>query len=92
LEGKLTLPLIRALAAQPTLRAAVDDVRSGEGGGAPAAQALADAVRASGTCDGVRALAREETSRALAALEALPPSAARDLLGGVARELASRAA
>jgi octaprenyl-diphosphate synthase len=92
LEGKLTLPLIRALAAQPTLGAAVDDVRSGEGGGAPAAQALADAVRASGTCDGVRDLAREETSRALAALEALPPSAARDLLGGVARELASRAA
>ena len=45
-----------------------------------------------GTCDGVRALAREETSRALAALEALPPSAARELLGGVARELASRAA
>jgi octaprenyl-diphosphate synthase len=92
LEGKLTLPLIRALAAQPTLGAAVEDVRSSEGGGAPAAQALADAVRASGTCDGVRALAREETSRALAALEALPPSVARDLLGGVARELASRAA
>jgi octaprenyl-diphosphate synthase len=92
LEGKLTLPLIRALAAQPTLAAAVEDVRSGEGGGAHAAQVLADAVRASGTCDGVRALAREETSRALAALEALPPSAARDLLGGVARELASRAA
>jgi len=59
---------------------------------AAAAEALAEAVRASGTCEGVRALAREETSRALASLEALPPSAARELLGGVARELASRAA
>jgi len=57
-----------------------------------AAQTLADAVRASGTCEGVRALAREETSRALASLERLPQSAARELLGGVARELASRAA
>jgi octaprenyl-diphosphate synthase len=92
LEGKLTLPLIRTLAAQPILAATVDEVRSGDGGSAPAAQALADAVRASGTCDGVRALAREETSLALAALQALPQSSARDLLGGVARELASRAA
>jgi octaprenyl-diphosphate synthase len=91
-EGKLTLPLIRTLAAQPALGATVDSLRSGAGGAAPAAQALADAVRASGTCDGVRALAREETSRALAGLEKLPPSAARELLAGVARELASRVA
>jgi octaprenyl-diphosphate synthase len=87
-EGKLTLPLIRTLAAQPALATDVDAVRAGD---SPAAQRLADAVRASGTCEGVRALAREETGRALASLEALPPSAARDLLGGVARELASRA-
>jgi octaprenyl-diphosphate synthase len=91
-EGKLTLPLIRALVALPTLGAAVEEVRSGDVGAAQAAQVLADAVRASGTCDGVRALAREETARALAALDTLPPSAARELLGGVARELASRAA
>ena len=88
-EGKLTLPLIRALVALPALAADVDAVRSGDGG---AAERLADAVRASGTCDGVRDLARDETDRALAALEALPPSAARELLGGVARELASRVA
>ncbi len=91
-EGKLTLPLIRALEAQPGLRADVEAVRSGEGRAAAAAQELADAVRASGTCEGVRALAREETARALASLETLPASAARELLGGVARELASRAA
>ncbi len=91
-EGKLTLPLIRALAAQPDLASAVEEVRSGDTRAPLAAQSLADAVRASGICDGVRALAREETSRALAALEVLPPSAARELLGGVARELAARAA
>jgi octaprenyl-diphosphate synthase len=91
-EGKLTLPLIRALAVQPALGATVDEVRSGEAGAGRAAERLADAVRASGTCDGVRSLAREETSLALAALEILPPSAAREMLGGVARELASRAA
>jgi octaprenyl-diphosphate synthase len=87
-EGKLTLPLIRTLVAQPALATDVEAVRAGDG---RAAQRLADAVRASGTCEGVRALAREETGRALASLEALPPSAARELLGGVARELASRA-
>jgi octaprenyl-diphosphate synthase len=88
-EGKLTLPLIRALALHPDLSADVEAVRAGDG---HAAQGLADAVRASGTCDGVRALAREETARALASLDALPPSPARELLGGVARELASRVA
>jgi octaprenyl-diphosphate synthase len=91
-EGKLTLPLIRALGLQPALGATVDEVRSGGGSAALAAEALADAVRALGTCDGVRAVAREETSQALAALDVLPPSAAREMLGGVARELASRAA
>jgi octaprenyl-diphosphate synthase len=88
-EGKLTLPLIRALAARPDLSADVEAVRTGDG---RAAQGLADAVRASGTCDGVRALAREETARALASLDALPATPARELLGGVARELASRVA
>ncbi len=88
-EGKLTLPLIRTLAARPELAAGIEAVR---GGDARAAQELADAVRASGTCDGVRALAREETAQALAALETLPASPPRELLGGVARELASRAA
>jgi octaprenyl-diphosphate synthase len=88
-EGKLTLPLIRALAAQPDLAGDVEAVRAGD---AQAAQRLAEAVRSSGTCEGVRMLAREETARALASLETLPPSAARELLGGVARELASRAA
>jgi octaprenyl-diphosphate synthase len=88
-EGKLTLPLIRAMAARPELTAHVEAVRTGD---ARAAQEVADTVRATGVCEGVRALAREETARALGALEILPASAPRDLLGGVARELASRVA
>jgi octaprenyl-diphosphate synthase len=88
-EGKVTLPLIRALAATPTLAEDVDAVRSGD---ALAALRVADVVRASGVCDGVRALAREETEHALKSLEAVPQSAARDMLGSIARELAMRMA
>jgi octaprenyl-diphosphate synthase len=87
-EGKLTLPLIHALAGRPALASEVDAVRAGD---RRAAVRIAEAVRSSGACEGVLALAREETGRALASLEVLPPSAARDLLGAIARELASRA-
>jgi octaprenyl-diphosphate synthase len=88
-EGKLTLPLIRAMAGRPSLGEAIEAVRSGD---SHAAAHVAEVVRSSGACDGVRTLAREETGRALAALDALPPSNARDLLGAIARELAVRAA
>ncbi len=88
-EGKLTLPLIRVLTAQPALAVDVDATRSGD---VRAALRVAEAVRDSGACDGVRALARDETARALASLERLPASDARELLGAIARELAARAA
>jgi octaprenyl-diphosphate synthase len=88
-EGKLTLPLIRAMACRPALTSDVDAVRAGD---SRAAGQVATAVRASGVCDEVLAMAREETANALAALESLPPSAARELLGAIARELAARAA
>jgi octaprenyl-diphosphate synthase len=88
-EGKLTLPLIRAIAARPTLTADVEAARAGD---ARATAHIAEAVRGCGACDGVRSLALDETARALAALDALGPSPARDLLGAIARELASRVA
>ena len=87
-EGKLTLPLIRALAARPALSA---DVESARAGNAAAAVRVAQAVGASGACGSVRALAQEETARALASLEMVPAGVARELLAGIARELASRA-
>jgi octaprenyl-diphosphate synthase len=87
-EGKVTLPLIRAIAASPALAVDVDAARSGDH---QAAMRVAEAVRASGACGGVRTLARERTARALATLELVPSGGARELLAGIARELASRA-
>jgi octaprenyl-diphosphate synthase len=88
-EGKLTLPLIRALAQRPGLRADVEAVRAGD---AQAAARIARAVRESGACDGVRERAREETALALEFLETVPPSPARALLGAVAHDLTARIA
>jgi octaprenyl-diphosphate synthase len=88
-EGKVTLPLIRAMAGRPDLRAAVEAVRSGD---AEAAARIAEAVRESGVCEGVRGRAREETAQALTALEAAPPSPAREVLAAIATELAARLA
>ncbi len=87
-EGKLTLPLIRALAAVPSLSADVEAARSGD---RAAAAHVSEAVRSSNACAEVRALARDETGRALAALDKVPAGFARELLGSIARDLASRA-
>jgi octaprenyl-diphosphate synthase len=88
-EGKLTLPLLRTLAAAPALANEIDAVRAGD---RDAAVRVAEAVRVSGTCAGVRALALDETRRALAALESIPAGVPRELLASIAGELASRAA
>jgi octaprenyl-diphosphate synthase len=88
-EGKLTLPLIRAIAASPPLCADVEAVRAGD---AAAALRVAAAVRATDACDRVRALARDETAHALAALDAIPATPARELLASIAHELTARAA
>jgi len=86
-EGKLTLPLIRAIAARPLLLADVEAVRVGD---TRAAERVGQAVRDAGVCEGVRALAAAETERALAALQVLPQGTARDLLASIAGELAAR--
>lgn len=86
-EGKLTLPLIRALALRPALLADVEAVRAGD---TRAAAHLAEAVRATGVCAGVRALATAETDRALEALQVIAPCPARDLLAAIASELSGR--
>lgn len=87
-EGKVTLPLIRAAAADPAAVASlVAQVRAGN---ADAAQKLGALVRSSGACDRVRELAREETSRALACLAEVPECRSREVLADVARGLAAR--
>ena len=91
-EGKLTLPLIRAIAKRPELEEDVKILRHGGEDEGAAAERLARAVRSSGACEETRALARAETERAVGALAHLPPSPARELLGAVAGELAARVA
>jgi octaprenyl-diphosphate synthase len=86
-EGKLTLPLIRALSENQAIGPLIEAVR---GGDQLAAQRVAEAVRATGACGSVRALARAETSAALHALKVLPPSPARKMLADIASELALR--
>jgi len=87
LEGKLTLPLIRALAAGSVRTTDVEDLRSGN---LDAAQRVAEGVRDSGVCSGIRALAVLETERALESLEVVPPGAARDMLSWIALDLEAR--
>lgn len=87
-EGKVTLPLIRAAAAdEHAIASLVADVRKGDAG---AADRLAARVRASGACARVRELALQETSRALACLQEVPECRAREILADVARGLAAR--
>jgi len=89
-EGKVTLPLIRAAASDSAAFAAlVAEVRAGD---PEAAHRLAVRVRASGACDQVRDLAREETARALTALQIVPECRSREILADVARGLAARVA
>jgi len=92
-EGKVTLPLIRAAAKPATgesIASLVARVRVGDDLSPAAAVSLATRVRASGACDEVRLLAREETSRALAKLALVPDGRAREVLADVARGLAAR--
>lgn len=86
-EGKLTLPLVLALAAEPGLSG---DLASARAGDELAAHRLGNAVRASGVCDVVRARAARETAAARECLAALPSTPARELLAAVALELVSR--
>ena len=87
-EGKLTLPLLRAIAQRNELLPMLVSAREGDD---VAAERLIQAVRATSGAEEARGLARMETSSALLALGRLPASPARDLLGAVARELTARA-
>jgi len=87
-EGKITLPLILTLEADPGLVAQVQAAREGD---EQAARRIVSAVQAHRACEAVRQLAIQQTQKALCSLSALPPSTARELLASIAREMVSRA-
>jgi octaprenyl-diphosphate synthase len=86
-EGKVTLPLVLALAQAPALMPMLERARSGDGS---AADELGHAVRKMGVCHEVRRRAAGETERALAALSGVRPSPAKDMLRILATELTTR--
>lgn len=87
LEGKVTLPLLRAAAVDTEIAPLVARVREGD---ESAATTLASKVRASGACENVRDLARKTTDAALSRLEIVPACVAREVLADVARSLTAR--
>jgi len=87
-EGKVTLPLLRAVGNDPSLSRAVELARQGD---ADASERLASAVTAP-IRDAVRARARDEAARGIAGLARLRESPAKSLLAGLARDLTERSA
>jgi octaprenyl-diphosphate synthase len=91
LEGKATLPLIRACEAQPALRLRLNDLIEGRADGDAFAREVIAAVQAVGGVDSARALAREHTRVAMAALEEVPDGPHRRALREAAESLTERA-
>lgn len=88
-EGKLTLPLVLAVARMPELVHALRRIYAGD---REPVQAVSRAVVESGACDEVRRRASVYTQEAVEDLSSVAAGPARVLLEHVAHELAARAA
>jgi octaprenyl-diphosphate synthase len=91
LEGKATLPLIRALHREPALREVIGGLVDGTAQAEAVASQVLEAVRRTGGVDAARALAREHTAAAMKALEKVPDGPHRAAIGEAARALTERA-
>jgi octaprenyl-diphosphate synthase len=91
LEGKATLPLIRACEARPSLRPRLEALVEGTADADAVAAEVIEAVRRVGGVDAARALAREHTRTAMAALDEVPEGAHRRALHEAAVSLTERA-
>ena len=91
LEGKATLPLIRACEAEPRLRDRLRALVEGEAEGQAVAGEVIEVVKRVGGVDAARAIAREHTRTALAALDEVPTGAHRNALREAAVSLTERA-
>ena len=87
LEGKATLPLIRAVACSNDLSQHILAACKGE---ARALDLLAEGVRSTRACDSVRRTAASYTARAVEAIRSVPNTHAKTLLTQVAEHLAER--
>jgi octaprenyl-diphosphate synthase len=88
-EGKLTLPLVLAVARRPELAHALRRIHAGD---REPVHFVSQAVIETGACDEVRRRASKYTQGAVEALSSIVPGPARVLLENVAEELARRAA
>jgi octaprenyl-diphosphate synthase len=88
-EGKLTLPLVLAVARKPEL---IEPLRRIHAGDQEPVEAVSREVLASGACEETRRRANHHTERAVAALRQIAPSPAAAVLEQAARELARRVA
>ncbi len=91
LEGKATLPLIRACEAQPHLRDRLRALVDGKADGSEVAGEVIEAVNRVGGVEAARAMAREHTRTALAALDEIPDGKHRSALREAAHSLTDRA-
>jgi octaprenyl-diphosphate synthase len=91
LEGKATLPLIRACEAEPRLRDRLRALVDGAADGEAVAAEVIEVVKRVGGVDAARAMAREHTRAAMAALEEIPDGAHRRALRDAAVSLTERA-
>jgi octaprenyl-diphosphate synthase len=88
-EGKLTLPLVLAVARMPELVQPLKRIYAGDH---ESVTLVSRAVVESGACDEVRRRASAHTRSAVDALRTVQPGPARVLLENVAEQLAARAA
>jgi octaprenyl-diphosphate synthase len=91
LEGKATLPLIRACEARPALRDRLRALVDGTANGDAVAGEVIEVVKAVGGVDAARAMAREHTKVAMAALTEVPDGPHRRALHEAAVSLTERA-
>jgi octaprenyl-diphosphate synthase len=90
-EGKATLPLIRALGAEPALRERLAPIADGADPTDALCLEVIASVKRTGGVEAARALAREHTRDALSALEKVPDGPHRRALHEAAVSLTERA-
>jgi len=91
LEGKATLPLIRAFRREPAIRDLLSALVEGTARPDEAAAEVLEAVHRTGGVEAARALAREHTASGMKALAKVPDGPHRTALADAARALTERA-